>query len=145
MSDISQIARGVFEELYNRGKLEFIDQNYDPTYKGHDTLDGEFGREQLKKNVRAYRTAFPDLTMRIEDLVPSSNKVLVRWTGRGTHRGPFMGKAPTGKQSSVEGITVITFKNGKISEDWTQWDTLRLLQDLGLAPRVEPPAEQPSP
>jgi steroid delta-isomerase-like uncharacterized protein len=131
-----QIVRGVFEELFGRGKLDYVDRNFDRNYRGHDTLSGDFGPDQLKAQVQMYRTAFPDLSVRIDDLVETSEKVLVRWTARGTHRGEFLGKAATNKRAEIQGITVATCRNGKIVEDFTQWDAFGLLRDLGIAPQL---------
>lgn len=140
--DNAQVARGVFEELFSRGRLDFVDQNFDRSYRGHDTLMRDFDINQAKKNVQMYRAAFPDLTITVDDLVAATDKVLVRWTARGTHRGEFLGKAPTGKKSQVQGITVLSFRNGKIAEDFTQWDALGLLRDLGISAEATPKAPQ---
>jgi steroid delta-isomerase-like uncharacterized protein len=134
--DNAQIARGVMEELFGRGNLDYVDQYFERTYRGHDTLIGEFGCDRLKENVQMYRTAFPDLTVKIDDLVSASEKVLLRWTARGTHKGQFLGRSATGKKAQTQGITVLTFRNGKVSEDWTQWDALGLLQELGITPQI---------
>jgi predicted ester cyclase len=88
-----------------------------------------------------YRSAFPDLNLKVDDLVSAGDKVLIRWTGRGTHRGPFMGQQPTGRQTTTQGMTVATLRNGKIIEDWTQWDALGLLQALGMAPQLDQGAQ----
>jgi steroid delta-isomerase-like uncharacterized protein len=127
--------------MYSKGKLELVEQLYDPSYRGHDTLDGDFGRDDLKRNVQMYRSAFPDLNLKVDDLVSAGDKVLIRWTGRGTHRGPFMGQQPTGRQTTTQGMTVATLRNGKIIEDWTQWDALGLLQALGMAPQLDQGAQ----
>jgi steroid delta-isomerase-like uncharacterized protein len=137
MSDYTQVARGIFEELFNKGKLDFVDKNYDPSFQGHETLLEDYGRDQLKKHVQMYRSAFPDLSLNINEVVAAGEKVLLRWRAKGTHRGSFLGKAPTGTTMDVQGISVLTFRNGKIIEEWTQWDALGLLQGLGMAPQIE--------
>ena len=140
MADNSQIARAVMEEMFSKGKLDIVDQHFDSGYQGHESLIGNFGRDQVKKNVQMYRTAFPDLTVSVDDLVAAGDKVLVRFTCRGTHRGNFLGKPATNKNAVTSGITVMKFKNGKLIEDWTQWDALKLLQDLGITPPIQPTA-----
>ena len=57
-----------------------------------------------------------------------------RWTGRGTHAGDLMGIAPTGKQVTVTGISIQRIANGKIMEEWSTYDMLGMLQQLGVAP-----------
>ena len=142
--DNAQVARGVFEELFGQGRLDFIDQNYDRSFRGHDTLVRDYDFNQIKNNVQMYRTGFPDLTMTVDDLVTATDKVLVRWTARGSHSGEFLGQPGTGKQSQVQGITVISFRNGKIIEDYTQWDVLALLRDLGISSEATQIPAQPS-
>jgi len=142
--DNVQIARGVFEELFGRGNLDYVDQCFERTYRGHDTLIGEFGCDRLKENVQMYRSAFPDLSVKIDDLVSASEKVLVRWTARGTHKGQFLGRSATGKKAQAQGMTVFTFRNGKVAEDWTQWDALGLLQELGITPQIPELSAQPA-
>jgi steroid delta-isomerase-like uncharacterized protein len=139
MPDNVQIARSYFEELFGKGKLDFVDRNVDPAFKGHETLLEEYGRDEVKRNAQMYRNGFPDLSVAIDEALAAGEKVLIRWSAKGTHRGSFLGRPPTGKQMDVHGISVITFRNGKIVEEWTQWDALGLLQDLGIAPRIEQP------
>jgi steroid delta-isomerase-like uncharacterized protein len=138
--DNARIVRGVAEQLFGRGRLDFVDEYYDPQYRGHDTLNGEFGRLRLKEIVAMYRTAFPNMNMRIDDLVETSEKVLARWTARGTHTGMFLGVPPTGRESQVQGISLYTFQDGLILEEWTQWNALGLLRDLGITPELPEPS-----
>jgi predicted ester cyclase len=60
--------------------------------------------------------------------------VATRWTARGTHRGDFNGIPPTGRESTVTGITIDRVSNGQITESWTNWDTFGLLKQLGVVP-----------
>jgi predicted ester cyclase len=60
--------------------------------------------------------------------------VASRWTARGTHRGELMGIAPTGKQVTVTGINIERIANGKLVEGWSNYDTLGMLQQLGVIP-----------
>jgi steroid delta-isomerase-like uncharacterized protein len=133
MPDNAQIARQAIEEMNGQGKLELIEKFYDPSYRGHETLTPEVGREQLRKNIQMYRTAFPDLSLKVDEIAAAGEKVLLRWTARGTHKGPFLGAPGTGKPVKTQGITVYTFRNGKIVEEWTQWDALGVLRELGIA------------
>jgi predicted ester cyclase len=134
--DNGQIARGALEEVFGKGNLEFVDQYFDRSYRGHDTLVGDFGIDGLKQQVQMYRSAFPDMTAKVDELVAAADKVLVRWTCLGTHKGSFLGKGPTGRRAKVQGISVLTFRNAKIIEDYTQWDALHLLQELGISPQI---------
>jgi steroid delta-isomerase-like uncharacterized protein len=145
MADNGQIARTVMEDINNKGKYELIEQHYDAGYRGHETLNSDVGREQLKKNLQMYKAAFPDLNMKVDEVSAAGDKVLLRWTVKGTHKGPFLGVGPTGKPFKTQGITVYTFRNSKILEEWTQWDALGLIRDLGIAQQVANLRPQTSP
>ena len=145
MPDNAQIAKLVMEEVNNTGKMELIDQHYDPSYKGHETLNPNVSRDQLKTDVQMYRTAFPDLNVKVDEVAAAGEKVLLRWTARGTHKGPFLGAAATNKPMKTQGITVYTFRNGKIVEEWTQWDAYNTIRDLGIISQVQPQRAQASP
>lgn len=62
--------------------------------------------------------------------------VATHWTGRGTHDGELMGIAPTRKETTITGITMSRLQNGKVVEEWTNWDTLGMLQQLGAVPEM---------
>lgn len=137
MPDNTEIARLTIEDLNSKGKLEIVDQYFDPSYRGHETLFRELGRDELKKAVQLYRTAFPDLVVKVDEIAAAGEKVLVRWTARGTHKGSFLGASPTGKAAKTRGLTVYTFRGGKIVEEWTQWDILGVIRDLGIMREVQ--------
>jgi len=77
-------------------------------------------------------TTFPDLHVSIEDVIGEGDRVVVRFTLRGTHQGELMGIAPTGKQVAMTGISIIRVANGKFLEEWANTDWLGLLQQLGV-------------
>ena len=81
-----------------------------------------------------YRAAFPDLQFTIDDVIAQDDKVVIRWSSRGTHRGELMGLAPTGKEATSSGISIDKIADGKIVESWNHWDTLGLMRQLGAAP-----------
>jgi predicted ester cyclase len=92
------------------------------------------GLEGVKQVFRLLHTAFPDLQIEIEDLIPEGDLVVGRVTARGSHQGEFMGIAPTGKPVSFNAIDVVRIAGGKIVERWSQADNLALLQQLGAVP-----------
>ena len=65
-------------------------------------------------------------------MVAEGDKDAVRWTGRGTHKGDLMGIAPTGKQLTITGISILRIASGKIIEEWGEMDMLGALQQLGI-------------
>ena len=131
-TDNKQVARRVIDEIWNKGKLDMIEELLDPAYEGHDPLLGGLKRDSFRQSVKAYRSAFPDLKMEINALLVDGNFVTTRWTARGTHLGPLLGKESTGRSASVTGISVGEIRNGRIISDYAEWDALGLFRQLGL-------------
>jgi predicted ester cyclase len=84
--------------------------------------------------IRGGSTHFPDLQITVEDQLAEGDKVPTRWKARGTHDGEFAGIPPTGKQGMVTGTTISRIAAGKIVEERSNWNTLGLLQPLGVVP-----------
>jgi predicted ester cyclase len=89
------------------------------------------GREAFKATILAFRAALPDLHLEVHEMFGVDDRVVTRFTIRGTHEGPFMGVAPTGRRVAVDGIAVDVIRGGKRTEGWAQLDRLGLLQQLG--------------
>ena len=81
-----------------------------------------------------YRSAFPDLRLTIDDLIAEGDKVVARWTAQGTNTGELMDMPPTGKESKVTGISILRISRGKVVEQRANWDTMGMLQQLGVVP-----------
>ncbi len=127
------IDRRFTEEVWNRGNLAVVDELMRADYNGHDPTIPT-GSAGFKQFVLMYRSAFPDVHLTIEDQMAEGDKVVSRWTAHGTHRGELMGIAPTGKQITVTGINIERIANGKLVEGWSNYDTLGMLQQLGVIP-----------
>jgi steroid delta-isomerase-like uncharacterized protein len=99
-------------------------------FPGMPPLDAD-GHEMYSKVMA---TAFPDLEREIGDMVAEGDRVVVRWTGKGTHLGDFNGIPPTGKAATSSGITIFRVAGGRIVEEWAESDMLGLLQQVGAIP-----------
>ena len=132
------IARRFLEEAFNGGNLGVVDELVAPQFVNHDAALPEptTGIEAAKASIAGYRDAFPDLRLTIEQQVAEGEYVTTRWTARGTHRGDLFGMTATGKQATVTGITIDRIVDGKLVESWTNWDTLGLMQQLGVVPAL---------
>ncbi len=131
------IVRRYWEEAWNKGNLAVVDELVAADFDGHpQPSDPDFGRgpEGVKRLVGMYRAAFPDVQMTIEDMLAERDRVLVRWTGRGTHTGELMGIPATGKSATVTGMFLSRIADGKIVEGWGNFDALGMLQQLGVVP-----------
>ena len=94
--------------------------------------------EGAKQFAADFRQAFPDLQTTIEDMVAEGDKVVIRFSARGTHQGETEDLGPpTGNSFEVTGVTIKRFSDGKIVEDWTNFDALGMMQQLGLVPEAE--------
>jgi steroid delta-isomerase-like uncharacterized protein len=126
------LARRAWELADNPDILEEV---YAPDVVWHEPDQEIRGLEQAKKFVSAYKTAFPDLKITVEDVIAEGDKVVSRVTLRGTHQGETEEFGPpTGRQFEGGGITISRIEGGKIVEDWDSYDNLTTLQQLGLAP-----------
>ncbi len=137
-ADTKAIARRFLEEAFNSGNLDVVDELVAPEFVNHDAALPEpgVGIEAAKASITGYREAFPDLRLMIEQQLAEGEYVTTRWSARGTHQGNLMGMAPTGKQATVTGITIDRIVDGRFVESWTNWDTLGLMQQLGVIPAL---------
>lgn len=126
------ILRRCFEEGWNQGNLAIFDELIatDFLYHAPETR----GLEAFKQLTTAEMAAFPDLQITIEDMIAEGDKVVVRYTFRGTQEGETQGIPPTGKHVTVTGICICRCAGGQIVEEWENWDDLGLLQQLGAIP-----------
>ena len=123
------------EELFNKGDLAVADEVISADYVYHSPLGIEFkGPEGVKQMVAMGHDAFPDLHFTIDDMVAEGDKVAVRYTYTGTHKGEYMGIAPTGKKINMTTAIFYRFVGGKEVEAISYGDTLALYQQLGVSP-----------
>ncbi|MDP9368230.1 MAG: ester cyclase [Chloroflexota bacterium] len=129
----------VWDEVVSRGTLGVADELIAPEFiyhaPGTPELHGPDGFAQL---IAMYRAAFPDLQATVEDLIAEGDKVVSRYTVRGTHQGELMGIPRTGRRVTEAGIVISRLADGKLVEDWHSPDTLGLLQQLGAIPPLGP-------
>lgn len=119
-----------FYEVYNEKDYnlwnETLTDDYTAVVNGNNVPNRDVGL----KFVKAFHDAFPDLTYTIDDTVREGDRVVTRWTARGTHEGEFAGVPPTGKKATMVGITVFKLRDGKIAGLWNVWDTAGLIGQL---------------
>jgi steroid delta-isomerase-like uncharacterized protein len=135
-------------EVVTGGSLDTLEDAFAKVYT-HDFILHELdedivGIEGLTQFVSMIRSAIPDLRITIEDDMAEADKVVTRWIGQGTHQGELMGVAPTGNQLTFTGITIHRIEATKIVEEWSNWDALGLMQQIGAVPTPEQ-SEEASP
>jgi steroid delta-isomerase-like uncharacterized protein len=129
------IVQRVFD-CWNKRDFSVITELF-PDSIYHSSVTGELKGEAYRRYFTALLDAFPDGRLTVNDQIGEGEKVAVRWKFTGTHKGELMGLAPTGKQVSMTGISIIRIANGKIAEAWEEWDNLGMMQQLGLVPTVK--------
>jgi len=122
-------------EAWVKGNWALLDEFIVTDYVDHDPLPGQApGREGYKQAGTMILKAFPDFQIAVEDMIAEGDKVVVRSTCSGTHKGEFMGIAPTGKKVTFTQISIYRIVGGKFVEEWSNMDTLGFLQQLGVIP-----------
>ena len=94
-----------------------------------------------KKGMAGFHAAFPDLHFTIEDLIAEGDKVVTRWTLRGTQKADYQGHPASDKPMTVTGMSLFRIADGKIQEIHVNMDRLGMMQQLGWLPTPAPPAK----
>jgi steroid delta-isomerase-like uncharacterized protein len=131
------VVRRLIEEVLNRGQTGALAELVATDHIGHDPFGDHFGPEGMRIVVAEFRTAFPDLALTIEDLITAKDKVVWRFTLRGTHGGPYMGIPSTGQVVTADGIAIDRLVDGRIAESWVSLDALSLLRQIGALAVVQ--------
>jgi ketosteroid isomerase-like protein len=128
------IARRFFEELCNARDASVADEIVAADYVAHGPqappAEGPAG---VKARIAVYQDALEGF-WDVQEICSTGDRVVVRWIGRGTHTGELMGISPTGATVAVDAITILRIADSKIAEEWTVWDALGLLQQVGAVP-----------
>jgi steroid delta-isomerase-like uncharacterized protein len=133
-ADNEALVRRFFEEFCNDRRAEVADELIAADYVSHGPqAPPAEGPDGVRERVGLYQEAV-DGHWNVQEIISVGDRVVARWVGTGTHRGELMGIDATGKPISVEAISVFRIANGKIAEEWTVWDALGLLQQVGAVP-----------
>jgi steroid delta-isomerase-like uncharacterized protein len=140
-SDNKQIARRFMDECWSQGKLEAVRELVSNGCSYHDPVFPSLtsGEENIKRHISTCRSGFPDLTFTTDDTIAERDEVVIHWTARGTHKGQFLGMSPTNRKATVSGTSIFRIEGGKITEQWSDWNLMTLMEQLGVAamPKVE--------
>src|SRR5215218_2892672 len=128
-------------EIVAKGSLETLEDALQEVYAHsivmHEPDEDVRGIEGLRQFVSMIRSALPDLSITLEEDIAEGEKVVSRWRAQGTHQGELMGIAATGNEVAITGITIHRIEDGKIVEEWENWDALGLMQQIGAVPSPE--------
>jgi len=122
-ADQATIDQATIDELCHPG---LVDHNPAP---GHEpTLTG------FKQKVAGFKAVFADLGADLQDIIASGDTVATRWVVTGSLQQEFMGIPASGQKVRVEGMNFYRLKDGRVTDIWTQFDGVALLQQLGAIP-----------
>jgi steroid delta-isomerase-like uncharacterized protein len=125
------LAKRAFEELLSKGRFELAEQLYAKDFVNHG-IHRDIGLDEDQAALKGWHQAFPDLAIVPEKLIAEGDLVTIYWIARGTNTGTGNGLPATGKKAEQAGITIWRIVNGKIKEEWSAFDQLSLMQQLGL-------------
>ena len=132
------LVRRTLEEFYNKGNIARADEFFAADYANHDPAQPEArDLEGLKRYWMATCAGFPDHETTIEELLADGEMVVKRATTRGTQTSEFNGLPATGKRLVVSSISIYRIVDGKIAECWWGYDSLGIMQQLGVMPLPE--------
>lgn len=135
------IAKRAFEEILSQGHFELAQQLYAKDFVNHGLhLDATLEQDQAA--LKGWHQAFPDIVITTEKLMAEGDLVTVYWIVRGTNTGTGNGLPATGKEVELAGITIWRIVDGKIKEEWSAFDQLSMLQQLGLIKGNEETSEK---
>lgn len=130
------VVRRFYEEMANGRHNEIADELFTPDHVLHDPqVPAQAGPRGITEAVSVYQDGLEG-HWEIEELFSAGDRVVVRWTGSGRHVAELNGIPPTGKEVHVDAISVHRLDGDKIAESWEVWDTLGMLQQIGVVPQT---------
>ena len=121
-------------EAVSTGNLQALNEIFAPSVVDHDPAPGQGkGPQGFIKFFTTMRSAFPDLKVTVDHIVQDENNLAMAYKLHGTHKGDFLGIAPTGKSVEARGMQIGRYENGKIVERWGSSDELGLVKQLGAS------------
>ena len=130
------LVRRTFDEVV-KGNWEILEELYTTDYVWHLPASPEpLTKEESGQFMRTFMAAFPDYSHTIEEMIAEDDKVVTRFVFRGTHKGEYMGIPATGKEIVLTSIIITRIAEGKITEEWEEFDGYSFMQQLGVLPPV---------
>jgi steroid delta-isomerase-like uncharacterized protein len=136
---INKAAFKRFHETANTGDFELVAQTIDELVAPDAVIRTPLpidatGAQALKHVWAMLLRVYPDIHLTVEDMIAEGDKVVGRTTVTGTHKGEYMGLAPTGKRVTYNEIFIFRFVDGRVAETWGVVDVYAQMKQLGLIP-----------
>jgi len=123
----------VWDDIMNKGQIDNINTTYfDANVIGVASPENVDGIENFKAFYQNFLTGFSDLKFTIVDVFGQGDKIVKHWNFKGKHTGDFFGIPATGNLVDLDGVTLVTMKNGKIAQEQDFYDNMVFLQQLGI-------------
>ena len=130
-SEHKALVRRWFDEVWTKGRAEAIDEMLGTNAVVHG-LGSDMRPADFKAFHSAYRNAFPEITIQIDDIVAEGNMVAARWSGTGTHQGAGLGFAATGRTVHFTGMIFVRVERGKLVEGWNNFESTWTASTAGV-------------
>jgi steroid delta-isomerase-like uncharacterized protein len=127
------IAKRAFEEILSGGRFELAGELYAKDFVNHG-IHRNVSLEEDQAALKGWHQAFSDLSIVPEKLIAEGDLVTIYWIASGINTGTGNGLPATGKKAELAGITIWRILDGKIKEEWSAFDQLSMMQQLGLLP-----------
>jgi steroid delta-isomerase-like uncharacterized protein len=125
-----EVVHVVTSEIWSKGHVDLIGDVYAANFVGHFPAGTVHGPEGLRARVNAHRAAFPDWTEEVEDTIADRDRVVMRFTSRGTNLGEFLGNPPTHNHVEISEVAIFKLSDGKIIEQWVYPDMRSMQRQL---------------
>jgi steroid delta-isomerase-like uncharacterized protein len=140
-----RIVYRFIDECWNKGDLSSVHELMSPCCRFHDPVFPHLaaGAESMRHHIETCRKGFPDLKFTIDDTISERDEVVLHWTVVGTHKGEFLGIAPTNIKTYITGTSIFRVESRMIVEEWSNWNLMSLMEQLGVAPTPQQIAKMP--
>ena len=128
-----ELAKKMFE-AWGKGDMETFGELAAPSYVYYypSSTEKPTSLEELREMAKMFWNGFPDMSFTMEEIYAAGDRVTFRFIQRGTHTGDFMGIPATGNAFESSGILISRIEDGKVVEQWEEFDMLGMMQQLGM-------------
>lgn len=138
-----ELAKRYFDQLFVRRDFSRFEEFCAPDCIFHDPVHGDLTLDEMKKVQPFYDAAFAMRDVRCEEIIDAGETQVLRFSMKARFQGAFAGFQPTFREGNVNGIAICRFENGKLAEQWANWNLFGLLQQVGaFEAATQPGAEE---
>lgn len=131
-------------DLWNTGNMANLEKIYAPDFIRKDDGGEVKGYDEFKASYENLKKVYSDFKLTFKESWIKGDKVTIIWNVTSVHSGPFAeGMPATGKPVTVDGVSILTLKDGKVVYDWAVWDQASIFGQVGYS--IGPPAAAATP